>query len=85
MDQHLTRCILAGHTGRVTTLCVHPKADLMLSAAEDKQARARWHKSVVGPVRTNTLFLELDVPTLKPIRSYAWKVLGLLLWSFFNI
>eukprot|EP00887_Chlorella_sp_A99_P001630 scaffold8.g1630.t1 len=29
-----------GHTGRVTTLCVHPKQDLMLSAAEDKQACA---------------------------------------------
>lgn len=28
-----------GHTGRVTTLCMSPKSDVVLSAAEDKQVR----------------------------------------------
>lgn len=28
-----------GHTGKVTTLCMSPKTDMFLSAAEDKQVR----------------------------------------------
>lgn len=40
---HFVLLACAGHTGRVTTLCVHPKSDALLSAAEDKQVSTyRW-------------------------------------------
>lgn len=53
-DLHANRFVryFRGHTGRVTTLSMSPKSDVFLSAAEDKQVRARllWQSNVLRDV-----------------------------------
>lgn len=48
---------MRGHTGRVTALCLSPKTDQVLSAAEDKQVRL-WD------LRTGGCTAMLQAPTL---------------------